>query len=136
MFPVIASLVDFVHAIFMVLWVAGLPLLFTRKYPRATRWYARYAIGFIVLNQASRFFLGECFLTTVARFFWQHGGGPIPAEAHEWFTVRLAFAVFRMAPSHRAITILSEILIFVCAAGMLVALRRRRLAELPAAPRG
>ena len=136
MFPVIASLIDFVHAALMLLWALGLPLLFSRRYPRATRWYALYAIGFIVIHQTSRYFLGECCLTTIARFFWQHGGGPLPAAAHEWFTVRLAFAIFRMAPTHRAITILSQILIFVCAVGMLVALRRRRMGALPSAQRG
>lgn len=126
MFPVLASLVDFLHALFMVAWVAGLPLLFWRRYPRATRWYAAYAIVFIILNQASKVLLGECFLTTIARYFWEHGGAPPVSAPHEWFTVRIAMAVFRMAPSHKAITVVSEILIFVSAVGMLLSLRRQR----------
>jgi hypothetical protein len=110
----------------MVAWVAGLPLLFfCRRYPRAARWYAAYAVAFIVLNQASRFLLGECFLTTVARFFWEHGGAP-PSAPGEWFTVRLARAVFHLTPSHRAITVVSELLIGVTAIGMLVSTAARR----------
>jgi hypothetical protein len=125
MFPVLASLVDFLHALLMAGWVAGLPLLFVRNAPRATRWYAIYAVVFIVLNQASRFFLHECFLTTLSRWLWEHGGAPPGSAPNEWFTVRIAMAVFRMAPSHRSITIVSEALIFVTAVGMLIAMRRR-----------
>lgn len=126
MFPLIASLVDFAHALFMVAWVAGLPLLFWRRHPRATRWYAVYAIVFIILNQASKVLLGECFLTTISRFFWEQGGAPPGSAPGEWFTVRIAMAVFHMAPSHKAITIVGQILIFVSAVGMLLSLRNRR----------
>ena len=125
MFPILGSVVDFLHALLMVAWVVGLPLLFSRRYPRAARWYAVYAIGFIVLNQASRFLLGECFLTTVARFFWEHGDTP-PSAPGEWFTVRLAMAVFHLTPSHRSITVVSELLIGVTAIGMLVSTAARR----------
>jgi hypothetical protein len=123
MFPVLGSLVDLLHALLMVLWIAGLPLLFCRRYPRAARWYAAYAVVFIVVNQASRFLLGECFLTTVARFFWERGDAPWGAPG-EWFTVRLSMAVFHMAPSHRAVTVVSELLIGVTAIGMLWSTRR------------
>ena len=126
MFPVLGSVVDFVHALLMVAWVAGLPLLFSRRYPRAARWYALYAIVFIVLNQASRLFLGECFLTTVSRFFWEHGGAPPRSAPGEWFTVRVAMAVFHLTPSHRAINALAELLILVTALGMLWSTRHRR----------
>lgn len=125
MFPVLASLVDLAHALFMVGWIAGLPLLFWHRHPRATRWYAIYAIAFIVLYQASRVLLGECFLTTISRYLWEQGGAP-PRAAHEWFTVRIAMAVFHMAPSHKAITIAGQILVFASAVGMLLTLRRQR----------
>lgn len=129
MFPVLASLVDLAHALFMVAWVAGMPLLFWRRYPRATRWYAVYAIVFIVLNQASKMLLGECFLTTIARFFWEHGGAPPAIAPEEWFTVRIAMAVFHLAPSHQAITVVAQILILVSAVGMLLSLRRQRASQ-------
>jgi hypothetical protein len=129
MFPVLGSVVDFVHALLMVGWVAGLPLLFWHRHPRATRWYAVYAVGFVALNQVSRFFLGECFLTSLSRWFWEHGGAPPRTAPGEWFTVRVAMAVFHMTPSHRSITVVSEILIFVTAVGMLLSMRRHRREE-------
>jgi hypothetical protein len=124
--PVLGSLVDFVHALLMVAWVTGLPLLFTRRHPRAARFFAVYAVAFIVLSQASRFLLGECFLTTLSRYLWEHGGAPPRSAPGEWFTVRLAMAVFHLAPSHRSITVLSELLILVTAVGMLWSTRRGR----------
>ncbi len=105
MFPVLGSLVDFLHALLMVAWVAGLPLLFWRRHPRLSRLYAVYAVVFIVLNQGSRLFLGECFLTTLSRYLWEHGGAPPRSAPDEWFTVRVALAVFHLTPSHRSIKI-------------------------------
>lgn len=125
MFPVLGSLVDFVHALLMVAWVAGLPLLFWRKHPRATAWYAAYAISFILLYQGSRLFLGECFLTSLSGWLWRQGSAPVHAPG-EWFTVRVATAIFRMTPSHKAVTVLGQALVLVTAMGMLVTLRRRR----------
>jgi hypothetical protein len=113
----------------MVGWVAGLPLLFWHRFPRATRWYAIYAVVFIVINQGSRFLLGECFLTTIARMLWEHGGAPPRTAPGEWFTVRMAMMVFHLIPSHRSIKLLSELLIFVTAVGMLVSMRRARKAH-------
>lgn len=126
MWPVLGSLVDFLHAIFMVVWIAGLPLLFWHKYPRLTRWYAVYAIVFIILYGASRIFLGECFLTTTSRWLWEHGGSEPPVAPNEWFTVRIAMAVFHMAPSHKAIKLIGTILVFVSAIGALLSLGRPR----------
>jgi len=125
MFPAIGSLVDLLHAILMVAWVAGLPLLFWHRFPRLTWAYAVYAVAFVVINQVSRLFLGECVLTTIARYFWEHGGAPPRTAPNEWFTVRLAMAVFHLTPSHRAISVLSELLILVTAAGMLLSMRWR-----------
>lgn len=126
MFAVLGSAVDLLHALLMVAWVAGLPLLFWHRFPRATRWYATYAIVFIVLNLGSRFLLGECFLTTLARLAWEHGGAPPRTAPGEWFTVRLSMMIFHLTPSHRSIKLVSEALIFVTAVGMLVSMRRPR----------
>ncbi|HTB76261.1 MAG TPA: hypothetical protein VK762_23600 [Polyangiaceae bacterium] len=128
MWSALAACVDFVHAIFMAAWVLALPLLFLRRWPRTTRAYAVYAIVFVTLNLASRALLGECFLTTLSRACWQeaarHGGHvPVPQE---WFTVRLAEAVFRLTPSHRGVKLVSEALIFVTAIGVLAARRSAR----------
>jgi hypothetical protein len=125
MFPAIGSAIDLLHALLMVAWIGGLPLLFWHRFPRATRVYALYAVVFIAINQVSRLFLGECVLTTIARWFWEHGGAP-RSSPNEWFTVRIAMAVFHLTPSHRAITVLSELLVLVTAVGMLLSMRRAR----------
>jgi hypothetical protein len=112
--------------------VVGLPLLVWHRWPRLSRAYAVYAIAFVVLSQASRLAIGECFLTTFARALWEHPGAPPFEPSHEWLTVRLARAVFRMAPSHRSIVVVSEALAVVTAAGVLYSMRR--LARAPRAP--
>src|SRR5258708_30397374 len=103
MFPVLGSLVDVLHALLMVAWALGLPLLFCRRYRHLARAYAVYAVVFIVLNQGSRLFLGECFLTTLSRYLWEHGGAPPRSAPGEWFTVRVAMAGFHLTPSHPSI---------------------------------
>jgi hypothetical protein len=120
MFPVLGSLVDLLHALLMVVWIAGLPLLFWHRYPRATRAYALYAVVFVTINLGSRWILGECVLTTIARWLWEHGGAPPRTAPNEWFTVRLSMMVFHLTPSHVIIKRLSEALILVTALGMLV----------------
>jgi hypothetical protein len=130
----LAACVDFAHAALMAAWVLGLPLLFFRRWRGVTRAYAVYAITFVTLNLASRALLGECFLTTLSRACWQEAarlGGRVSVP-REWFTVRMAEAIFRMTPSHRGIKLASEALIFVTAIGVLVSLSPRTRA----APRG
>lgn len=127
--------VDFIHALAMTVWLVGLPLLFLRRWPRARVAYATYAVVFIVLSQASMFVLNECFLTTVARWLWEHE--PARPVSHEWFTVRISQFVFGMAPSHRVISRATEALVLITAVGALVSVlrsrRRMRVAELRAA---
>ena len=124
MWHVFGSVVDVVHALAMVAWLMGLPFLFfSRRYPQLTRAYGIYAIAFIVVSQLSQYVLGECFLTTIARWFWEHpSAGAAPAASHDWFTVRMAKAIFDMSPSERSIVILSEVLILLTAAGVLLSL--------------
>lgn len=127
---ILGALVDFVHALLMVAWVLGLPLLFWHRWPRVTRAYAIYAVAFVVVSQTSHALIGECFLTTIARLCWEaagpvRDGAPLPDE---WFTVRLAEAVFRLTPSHRAIKIASEILIVATAVGVVIWLRGKKRA--------
>ena len=116
--------VDFIHALAMAAWLIGLPLLFLRRWPRARVAYATYAVVFIVLSQASMFVLNECFLTTIARWVWEHE--PARPVSHEWFTVRLVRFVFGMAPSHRSISRATEALVLVTALGALVSVLRSR----------
>jgi hypothetical protein len=128
MWQLLASLVDAFHALAMAAWVVGMPLLFWHKWPRLSRAYSAYALSFIVLYQASRWFLGECFLTTIARALWQRGTPPGGAPpSNEWFTVRLAQAVFELTPSHRSIIVTAQVLVLVTALGALLTLRARHL---------
>lgn len=122
----LGSLVDFAHALLMMAWVAGLPLLFWRKHPQLTAWYAVYAVAFIIAYQASRVVFGACFLTALAQWLWEKGGAPLASPADEWFTVRVSTAIFRMAPSHRAINLVAQALILITAMGLLVARSGRR----------
>ena len=127
-FHVLGSVVDALHALLMVAWVATLPLLFYHRWPRLTRFASVYALVFVVVSQGSQWLLGECFLTTVARWLWQHEGGGL-SSPEEWFTVRVAQAVFRMTPSHDAIVWASEGLAVVTAVGVLSTWARRRRAR-------
>jgi hypothetical protein len=126
MWQLAGASVDFFHALLMATWVLGLPLLFTRRWPRATRAYGVFAISFVAASQLSALVLGECFLTTIARFLWQHPStwGAPSAPSNEWFTVRSARFIFHLSPSHHAVTRASEVLILITAAGVLLSLRR------------
>ncbi len=131
MWEMLGSATDLLHAILMVAWVVGLPLLFVRRWPRLRRGYAIYAVTFVVLSQGSQALLGECFLTTVARWFWEHpaAGAATPGDVEEWFTVRLAHTVFGMSPARRAITLISEALALATAAGVLYHLHDERVSR-------
>jgi hypothetical protein len=125
MWPVLAVGIDFVHAVLMAAWVLGLPLLFWHKKPPLSRGYCIYALVFVAISQLSYLLLGECFLTTLARACALHARGS-GSVTREWFTVRVAQAIFRLTPSHRGIKLFSEALIFVTAIGTLRSLTRLR----------
>jgi hypothetical protein len=126
MWSALAAYVDLLHAALMAAWILGLPLLFIPRWTAWRRAYCFYAIAFIAINLASRALLGECFLTTLSRACWQAAAmrGGHATVPHEWFTVRIAEAVFRLTPSHRGIKLVSEVLIFITALGVLVSWRR------------
>jgi hypothetical protein len=120
----LALAIDFVHALAIFLWVVGLPLLVWHRWPRLSRAYAIYAVAFVVVNLGSRWLLGECILSTVARWVWVEGQPP--PDYGEWFTVRFSRAVFGASPSHGDIVVATKALIFVTALGVLVSLRKSR----------
>jgi hypothetical protein len=126
MWQTLAVGTDLLHAILMGAWVAGLPLLvWQHRWPRVARLYALYAIAFIVASQLSQWFLGECFLTSIALFLWERVPSSAPVSK-EWFTVRIAQAVFHMAPSHRSIVLASEAMIVATALAALWSFHRLR----------
>jgi hypothetical protein len=125
-----AVVVDAFHALAMVLWLVGLPLLVWHRWPKLTRAYAIYALSFVVIYQVSRLTLGECFLTTIARSLWySQAPGSAPPDVNEWFTVRLANAIFSATPSHRGIIWVSQVLSVATALGALFVVHRHRVAE-------
>lgn len=130
MWTVLGVGIDLIHALAMVAWLVGFPLLFVRRWPRARLAYAAYAVLFIVASQASMIVLDECFLTTLTRWCWSHDAANV--VSNDWFTVRLARAVFGMAPSRRVISRISEALVLTTAAGVIVSVLR---AHRHAAPR-
>jgi hypothetical protein len=116
---VLATFLDFLHALFIAAWALGLPLLFWQRWPRLSRAYAAYAVAFVTLNLLSDWIIGECFLTTITRHLWENAATH-PKNIHEWFTVRFAELVFRLTPSHESIKLVSKALVFVTAIGVLV----------------
>ncbi len=132
---VLGAAVDLFHALAMVAWVAGLPLLFWHGRPRLTRWYGLFALTFVAVLLTSQALLGECVLTTASRALWERASPEGGQASSEWFTVRLAEAVFNMTPSHRAIKRVSEVLVAFCAAGALLSLRRTWREAPPRGPR-
>jgi hypothetical protein len=125
----LARIVEVVHALLLVVWIVGMPLLFWRRWPRLTRWYGIYAISFVLLSQGSHHLLGECFVTTLARHLWESGAADPSRELDEWFTVRLAQRVFGLSPSHRSVILVWEAGILITAVGALLSLRSRRRTE-------
>lgn len=124
--PHLASVVDFLHALAMVVWVGGIPLLFWHRWPRLSRGYVVFCILFIVTMRVSDWLLGECFLTTLSRALWQWGSPDPSAAPREWFTVRFADFIFGLRPARRSVILASEALLLLCAVGMLVYLWRAR----------
>jgi hypothetical protein len=103
--------VDVFHALVMIVWIAGLPLLFWHRYPKLTIAYCIYSIIFIIINQLSQYFLGECILTTLARYY-QSG-----QSDNEWFAVKFAKFIFGLTPTHKGVKIATEVLIAIAAVG-------------------
>lgn len=111
----IAVSIEVLHALVMAFWILGLPLLFWHRFPKLTIGYACYAVVFITINQICYYTLGECILTTIARWFWQHSGQHEPTE--QWFSIKFAKLIFGLTPTHRAVKIAGQILIAICALG-------------------
>jgi len=114
---------DLIHALLMVAWILGLPLLFWHRFPKLSVSYCVFSLAFIIVNQASQYFLGECVFTTIAVWLYTHTNVGAPQE---WFTVRLAQAIFGLIPTHRSIKLLTEILIGVSAVGGIYSLFGRK----------
>jgi hypothetical protein len=128
----VAAIIDAVHALLMVAWVVGLPLLFVHRWERLRRGYALYALTFIVLSKGSHWLLGSCFLTRLSTLLWRSGAIDTGDTPETWFTVRFAEAVFHMRPSEDAIVVAWNVLVALSCIGLLVSLRRTHSAQAAA----
>lgn len=119
----LGAFIDVFHALVMIVWIAGLPLLFWHRYPLLSKVYFWYALVFIIINQLSHYLLGQCILTSIASYFWSKSTGP---STQEWFSVRFAYFIFGLTPSHRGVKVATEILIAIAAIGGLYSMYRKK----------
>jgi hypothetical protein len=112
----LAVATDVLHAILMLSWIIGLPLLFWHHFPKLSLAYCIYCIAFIIVNQVSHYTLGCCIFSAIADWFYAHAGQTM---SNEWFTVRASQFVFGPAPSHRGIKMATEAAIVVAAIGQI-----------------
>ena len=124
MYPPLAAAVDALHALSMLAWGLGLPLLFWHRFRRLSHAYMVFALGFVAVSVGSHWLLGECVLTTLARNLWLRGGGYRDGVP---FTALLANSIAGLRPTRREVVLLWESAVFVTSAGSLWCwLRTRR----------
>ncbi|MEZ4223314.1 MAG: hypothetical protein R3B13_20380 [Polyangiaceae bacterium] len=124
-FELLGAAVDGFHALAMVVWGLGLPLLFFQRWQHLTRAFVWYSLVFLSVSVLSYFVLGECFLTTLAREAYEAGHNPELRE-HTTFIVRTVEFVAGIRPSSRAAVLIWEAALFVGCIITLVHLRRHR----------
>lgn len=105
----LAITTDALHIFAMVAWALGLPLLVWHRWPRLSLGYTLYAIVFVLVSQVSHYLLGECFLTTLSRYWWELAGD----HAAGTFMVRLVNRVAGVRPDADAAVFVWEVAIFV-----------------------
>jgi hypothetical protein len=115
LFRWLASGVDLAHALLMLGWGLGLPLLFWHRWPKLSRAYVWFSIGFVGASVLSQLAIGECVLTTLARRLWTLAGGyrdDVP------FVVTCVNAVARIRPSTRAAVFAWQLAVAISALGV------------------
>lgn len=124
LYLLLAMAADLAHALAMILWALGLPLLFWHRYYHLARIYIWYGLGFTVASFLSHELIGECFLTTLARELRTASGTSTDSAS---FTTRLVEFVAGIRPSERWIVVLWQAALFVTTLGALVHLHQRKL---------
>jgi hypothetical protein len=104
------AIIEFVHSLFIILFMFSVPFLFIRKWKKLRVGAAIYGAIFILVNRLSHYILGECIFTRMAR--WVGGDWD-----NEWFSVKFARTVFGFIPSNRHVSYVEQILLLmVCLA--------------------
>lgn len=112
----LAVATDVLHALLMLSWIIGLPLLFWHRYPRLSVAYAIYSILFIIVNQVSHYVFGCCVFTIIAGWFYGQAHWQI---TNDWFIVRVTDFVLGLTIPHRGIKIATELMVAISAIGVL-----------------
>lgn len=121
LYRLLAMAVDVTHAFAMLVWGLGLPLLVWHRFERLSHLYTLFAASFVVSSVGSHWLLGECFLTSLARWLWHAAGAwrdSVP------FTVTLTNTIAGIRPSTRSAVFVWEIAIFVTSVGSLWSWRK------------
>ena len=113
---IIAMTIDLIHAMAMVIWGIGLPLLIWHRYPRLSRAYMWYSLTFIVITLLSHWIWGQCFLTVLARVCWNAAG---IERTQVPFTVLLVNKVAGIRPSTRVGVLIWEFAVLISCIGNL-----------------
>jgi hypothetical protein len=116
LFAGLAMTVDVAHAVTMLAWGAGLPLLFWHRFAKLSWAYTWFAVAFVVVSVGSHATLGECLLTTLARELWQASGS---GRSHLPFTAVLANTIAGVRPSERSVVLAWELAVLATGLGSL-----------------
>ena len=115
LFRWLASAVEFAHALLMLAWGLGLPLVFWHRWPKLSRAYVWFTIAFVGASVLSQLAIGQCVLTALARRLWILAGGyrdDVP------FVVTCVNVVAGIRPSTRAAVFAWQLAIAISALGV------------------
>lgn len=116
LYGVLAETVDLAHALSMLAWGLGLPLLAWHRFPRLSRAYMWFAIAFVLVSVVSHHVLGECVLTTGARWLWHASGRPRDAAP---FMTLLVNNIAGIRPTNRSVVHAWELAVLATSVGSL-----------------
>ena len=115
-YGVLAETVDLAHALSMLVWGLGLPLLAWHHFPRLSRAYMWFSIIFVLISVTSHYVLGECVLTTMARWLWHASG---KARDGAPFMTLLVNDIAGIRPSNRNVVHAWELAVLATSVGSL-----------------
>src|SRR5579859_2116961 len=107
----LASLIEFIHSLLIILLVILIPFLFFSKWRKLQIFSAIYCAIFIVGNRLSQWFLGECWLTRLARY----AGGVWDGQL---FIVKFSRGVFNCIPTNKQIIYLEQAMFLIVCLGI------------------
>lgn len=109
-----ATIIEFIHALFIVLLVIGTPFLFIKRWRKIRLAAALYSIIFIIVNRISHYTMGECIWTKLARVVGGNSWGD------ELFLSKISRVVFGCIPSSRQLVYFEQGAIFIVCLGIVV----------------